>query len=481
MSIYITTAISYTNGSPHIGHVYETILADFIKKQFQLINDDVKLLTGTDEHGKKIEDSAKNENMEPKKYCDKYADIFLQMNKKLKIDFDYFIRTTDKNHIELVNDCIIKSIEKEDIYLDKYEGYYSLREESFISNTVAELNEFKDPINGVKYEYIKEESYFFKLSKHIEIINKTIKKIYPKNYKKGIKDRLKNLDTLNDLSITRTGFQWGIEFPENDKHIVYVWFDALLNYITGLKELYKKEKPDKIIHIIGKDITWFHSVIYPAILKSCFDDYYPTQILVHGFICDKDGKKMSKSIGNVISPQDLNNYPIEAIRFYMLSFGIGSDISFSISEMIERYNNILVHNFGNLVQRLGNLCYECNDEINEADIEIEEYDFSAIIDCINKYDLVGYNSIIFKLTTEANMKLTNEKPWKNIKKIEILKKLLFKLNIITKLLYPYIPEKIKQIRNIFGFNENMKLIDTNIDNLKINFRKGQRIFNLINV
>jgi methionyl-tRNA synthetase len=479
MSIYLTTAISYTNGTPHIGHLYEIIVADFIKKQYQLISDDVKLLTGTDEHGKKIEETAKNNNMNTKDFCDMNYKLFLDMNKKFKIDYDYFIRTTDEEHKKIVKEAIIVSIENKDIYLGEYQGYYNIREEKYIPENVAKLTDYKDSITGIKYDYIKEESYFFKLSNHLEIIKNCISTIYPQSYKNQI---LNMSNQLHDLSISRTSFSWGIDFPNDKNHIVYVWFDALLNYITGLKILYKKEKPDQIIHIIGKDIIWFHSVIYPAILNSCFKDFFPSKILVHGFICDKNGNKMSKSIGNVITPDDLNKYPIEAIRYYMLSaVNIGDDLNFSIEVMIKKFNNVLISNFGNLVQRLGNLSYDCFEEINKIDIKDIEYNLTDIINYITTYDFIKYNEEVFKLITDLNIYISEEKPWekKNQEKMQMLKLLLYKLNIITKLLYPYIPDKIIEIRKLFGFNKNLKLTDTNISNINIKFKKKQIMFKFL--
>ena len=481
MSILLTTGISYSNSFPHIGHMYESILADFLKKQLLLLGNDVKLLTGTDEHGKKIQDSAKSKNMDPKQFCDEISQYFKTMNDKLKISYNHFIRTTDEHHKNIVQKCIIQSTKNNDIYLGEYKGYYCIREETFITEDAAKLTDYKDPITNTPYEYLCEESYFFKLSNYINEIQKTITSIVPIKYQTEVKDRLISLKELNDLSISRTSFDWGIQFPNDDKHIIFVWVDALFNYFSGSKIIFGNKKPDKIIHLIGKDIIWFHSIIYPALLKSCLNDFFPTNILVHGFICDKNGKKMSKSVGNVISPDDLEQYPLEAIRFYMLSeSNLGEDLDFSIDNMVNKYNNILIDSFGNIVQRLGNLCIEYIDDINKLEYD-EKYDISHIIQSINNYDLLKYFNLVFNLVKEINIYLTNEKPWdKNIefsKKIIILKTCLHKLNFITKLLYPYIPDKINEIRHIFGFNEFFNLNDNNVDNLIFTFKKKQIIFN----
>lgn len=491
MSTYITTSIHYCNAREHCGHIYEVILADFIKKQFELLGQNVKLMTGTDEHGKKIQSTAEKQNKLPKEFCDEMVVHFINMNKKYQVDYDHFIRTTDDYHMKLVQDCIVKVFVNSDIYKGEYKGYYSVREETFIPEESAKLTDYKDPLTNLPYEYLSEESYFFKMSKYLPKIKEVINSIYPLKYQQEITERLNKLDELKDLSISRTSFDWGIPFPNqiDNRHVMYVWFDALLNYVSGLNYMYNAkwpsprgfaEKPEKIIHIIGKDIIWFHGVIYPAILNSCFNNYYPDKILVHGFITDKDGKKMSKSLGNVILPDDLDKYPVEAIRFYMLTeTNLGEDLKFSVERMMDKYNFTLIDDFGNLVQRLGNLCKDHITEINNLSLS-ESDDFIELIDAINNYDLLKYYGLVFNKIRELNSFLNLEKPWeKNIdknKKILVLKKCLYRLNIITKLMYPYIPNKIMDIRRIFGFSNGLNLNDNNIDDLNILFEKKQIIF-----
>lgn len=488
MSIFVSSAIAYCNSNCHIGHVYEVILCDFIKRQFELLDHDVKLMTGTDEHGKKIQSTAEKNNMKPKEFCDEMVKHFVDMNKKYDINYDHFIRTTDDYHIDLVQNCIKKAFENNDIYKGEYKGYYSIREETFVPEESAKLTDYKDPVTGIPYDYISEESYFFKMAKYLPKIKEVINSIHPLKYQQEVSERLEQIGELKDLSISRTSFDWGIKFPNDEKkqerHITYVWFDALFCYMSSLKKLYgNTSKPDKIIHIIGKDIVWFHSVIYPAMLNSCFNDFYPYKILTHGFITDKEGRKMSKSLGNVISPDDLNKYPVEAIRFYVLTeTNIGDDLNFSIERMMDKYNFVLIDEFGNLVQRIGNLVSDCLDEINKMSYYCS-YEFTDIIDAINNFDLMKYYNLVFNKIKELNVFLNQEKPWdkeidKN-KKVIILKKCLHRLNIITKLLYPYIPKKIIEIRKLFGFSDSLSLNDNTLNELNMSFKKKQIIFEMV--
>jgi methionyl-tRNA synthetase len=460
MNKLITTAISYTNGDPHIGHLYEIILADFIKKIFELkySKETVKLLTGTDEHGKKIEESAKLNNIGTKEFCDINSKKFRDLYDKCNIDYDYFIRTTDDNHKELVKDSLIKSFNNCDIYLDTYEGWYNIREENFVSELEAKETDFIDPISNKPYEKIKEESYYFKLSKYKDFIQDNLKIVVP------LIDNFNNrLENLKDLSISRTSFKWGIEFPFNSNHITYVWFDALLNYVTGAKKLGSKHE---IYHLIGKDILWFHSVIYPAILKSCkYEDFLPKKILVHGFVLDKNRQKMSKSLGNVIDVNYLlNKFNEESVRFYFLkNTKLGEDFVFNEDILINDYNNILLKDYGNLIQRIHKLSIDIIFEINSKFSEKEKsfitiYD-KILDDFILDIDISKYFENVFNIIKECNKDISEQEPWKKNKeeRCEIITELLIKVKYINKLLYPIIPQKIREIENIFDFGKNLNI------------------------
>jgi methionyl-tRNA synthetase len=484
--IFITTAISYTNGSPHIGHLYEAILADFIKRVYQIRGYEVKLLTGTDEHGKKIQTTAQEQNLTPIQLCDKYSLQFKEMNKKINSSYDYFIRTTEPTHKEHVSKTIdnIISIQSEDnpiIYLGEYSGYYNMREECYITQIQASQTNYIDPISSKPYEILKEPSYFLKLDKYEKEINKCVEKIIPSHFIPEIKSRLSK--GLEDLSITRTGIDWGIPFPTNNSHTIYVWFDALLNYITGQNILYglnglNDNKKVKSIHLIGKDIIWFHSVIYPAILEASYPqhDYnkYIDKILVHGFILDKEGRKMSKSMGNVISNDELlKTYPIEAIRYYLITNTIlGQDFKFDSYNLVNMYNNILIKNFGNLFQRLLKvikpLQIEINQylELNKTILEINKVKCNDMLDkFICEMNFYLYHDYLNQLINISNKDLTEKKPWtlEIEEQVEILSHMVVDFYLIMCLMYPIIPSKVLDLGTHFGWNKfDLKIEQINL-------------------
>ncbi len=465
-NILITTAISYTNGSPHIGHLYESVLADFVTRSFARFSN-AKLLTGTDEHGKKIQSVALANGVTPIELCNTNSAKFTQLNQKLGVNFAHFIRTTDQAHKNLVVEAIEKSYRAGDIYLSEYTGYYNVREESFITDQEAALNNFADPVTGIPYEKVTEESYFFRLEKYCKHISQLLdsRLVYPAN-KFAIDDRLK---TLKDLSISRTSFDWGIQFPQfesNKPHVVYVWFDALLNYISGAKAI----KPnltdwDQTIHIIGKDILWFHAVIYPGILQSCgYVQAQAKNILVHGFITDATGMKMSKSVGNVIEPDELlSKYPIEAIRYYLIMETIwGEDIKFNPDRLKELYNNQLIKDFGNLFQRLFTLAKPICTELNawfktngELITQSNLAHDNQVRSITGTYALGEYKSLFLTMCSSANKELTVTKPWATSDitiKVSQIGTLLIQLKQIMGLLYPMIPDKIIQLSNWLGWD-----------------------------
>ena len=288
---YITTAINYTNGNPHIGHAYEAIVTDTIARFYRLFGYDVYFLTGTDEHGQKVASKAESLEKDPKELCDMYVMKFKELNAKLNISNNYFIRTTDpKHHVNakaLWNCCK----ESGDIYLDKYTGWYNVKEECFVTETDAKMHDYKDPTTGLEYTKVSESSYFFRLSKYQDFLIKYIEDnrdfITPDRYRNNILNRLKN-QPLNDLSISRTTCNWGVPVPDDEDHVMYVWFDALSNYLTavdvldttGTDQSYWTE--GNIVHMIGKDITWFHCVIWPAMLQSA-GIALPRMVYSHGY------------------------------------------------------------------------------------------------------------------------------------------------------------------------------------------------------
>lgn len=477
-NILLTTAISYTNGSPHIGHLYEAILADFIKRVYQIANYDVKLLTGTDEHGKKIQLTAQDQTITPIELCDKYSNEFKQMNMRIDSAYDYFIRTTESAHKDLVSKSIqsILSTQSESnpsIYLGEYFGYYNIREECYITELQASKTNYIDPVTSKPYEIVKEPTWYLILNKYLEQINMVVKNIEPAYFQDEINTRI--LDGLEDLSITRTTFTWGIPFPStnldgDNQHIIYVWFDALLNYITGKNILFPNNSNIKPVHLIGKDILWFHSVIYPAILEACgYSDLVPHKILTHGFILDKDGRKMSKSLGNVIYNGELiERYPIEAIRYYLITNTVlGQDFKFDSENMVSNYNNILIKGFGNLFQRLFKVVKPIQQEINEwlksnqISLELRQNESNNLVRKVLNWDgnFKLYHDYLNTTINKLNKDLTEKKPWTLELKLQanILGEFLIDYYIIMCLMFPIIPSKILELSKHFGWENKLNL------------------------
>lgn len=441
----ITTAISYPNGVPHIGHMYEAILADIYNRLSILNGVNSKLLTGTDEHGKKIQVTAQNKGMTPIELCNMNSDLFKRMLENIDINYDLFIRTTDNDHIQLVTKVV--ELTSNDIFKSTYSGYYNIREETFVSPTDARENEYKDPVTGDLLEIREEETYMFCLSKFEEYIRENLHRVY--NFNTDSFDE--RLSKLQDLSITRLKseeFNWGIDFPLDHNHVIYVWYDALLNYITGLVSLFNSEKVETI-HVIGKDIVWFHCVIYPAILKSMGVFHIYDKIFVHGFILDANGNKMSKSLNNVVDPQYLlDKYQSDYIRFYLfMETNPGSDIKFSEERLVSVCNSILVNGFGNLFQRLYKLW-----------LDVDYYPFSSFthenndsIDILN--DFVSLRTKLIDDIDSINREITENKPWA----MSLHNKKNFLIGIGSKfysilcILSCIIPEKIKYLNSYLGF------------------------------
>ena len=477
--ILLTTAISYTNGSPHIGHLYEAVLADFIKRVSLMAGQtDTKLLTGTDEHGKKIQTTAQSQGLEPIELCNKYSKEFEQMNLQLDSSYDYFIRTSDQVHKDLVSNTIGNIMINSDdstkpIYLGEYSGYYNVREETYVTETQASQTNYLDPITSKPYEIVKEPSYYFVLNNYINEINNTTNTIVPYHFQEEIKTRLEK--GLEDLSITRTTFDWGIAFPnqliDSDKHIVYVWFDALLNYVTGKKILFSDSNNVKPIHLIGKDILWFHSVIYPGILKAGeYDDLMPDKILVHGFVLDKEGKKMSKTLGNVITNQELfNSYPIEAIRYYLITNTIlGQDFKFDPDNLTNLYNNVLIKDFGNLFQRINKIAKPLERELNswltksdtmESVKSTQIKTLTIVQNFLTNWDFLEYNNYLGEMISNLNKTLTEKKPWTLEPEQQVIEigNILINFHSVLCLIYPIIPSKTKTLAKYWGWENKINL------------------------
>ncbi len=380
--IYITTAISYPNGPPHIGHAYEAIATDAIARFQRLSGREVRFQTGTDEHGLKMAQAAAAKGIEPQELADEMANQFIVMCNKLNISYDRFIRTTEAEHHK-ASQAIWQAMEaKGDLYLDKYEGWYSVRDEAYYDE--SELIEAegeggaKEKLSpqGTPVEWTVEESWFFRLSKYQDPLLKLFKDS-PEFLKPDSRrnEMVKFVEGgLNDLSISRTSFDWGVKVPGSNNHVMYVWVDALTNYLTGLgypeqTDLYPKfwSEGGDITHIIGKDIVRFHTIYWPAFLMSA-NLPLPKQVFGHGFLLNR-GEKMSKSVGNVVDPIALADaFGVDQLRYFLLSEVIfGKDGSYSAEMIVTKTNADLANNFGNLAQRsLSMIAKNCEGKVPSA-------------------------------------------------------------------------------------------------------------------
>ena len=375
---YLTTPIYYVNDIPHIGHAYTTIIADVVARFSRLKGIDTFFLTGTDEHGQKIEEAAKKRGKTPKEYADEISSKFKELWDEFEISYDKFIRTTDSEHIKGVQKAFLEMYKKGDIYKDYYEGHYCVSCESFVAPGQL-VNDELCPDCGRATRIIKEESYFFKLSKYQDKILKWLKESKPILPEAKANEVIRFVeDGLKDLSITRTSFEWGVKLPKeiNDpKHVVYVWLDALFNYLTALG--YGSDDESKLqkywpanLHIVGKDILKFHAVYWPAFLMSIGYEL-PKKIAAHGW-WTRDGEKMSKSKGNVINPKEVADaYGLENFRYFMLrEVPFGADGDFSEKALIDRINNDLGNDLGNLLNRIIGMAYKYFDgKISSENVE----------------------------------------------------------------------------------------------------------------
>lgn len=485
----ITTAIDYVNGEPHIGHAYEKIFTDVIFRHFKKRSDKSFFLTGTDEHGIKIQKTAKTLNITPKELCDKNANSFIKAWNLLDIEYSKFIRTTDDYHEKTVQDIFEKLLEKGDIYKHKYTGLYCSGCECFLAEKDLDENG-NCPIHGKKPEAVSEENYFFKLTKYKDKIINHIKNnpnfIQP-NYR--AQEVLNQLENIEDISVSRakTNVEWGIEVKSDPSQVIYVWIDALSNYITGLgykvnnesEENYKEFWPVNY-HIIGKDILKFHSIYWIAILMALGLEL-PKSIYAHGWIMI-DKSKMSKSTGNVISPKTVmeafNLDKPDALRYFMATAAVnGKDGNYSDDDFKEKVNADLANNMGNLLNRTLNMLVKYFDgEIKEEFInnELVNETNETINSVLAYFDAMepalAANKII-ELVDNANKFVNDKAPWtlaKNNEMAECGKTLYSILNLMTKvaiLIEPYCPNIASDMAEQLKIDVNMKYSD--IKNLMI--------------
>ena len=479
-NFYLTTPIYYPSAKPHMGHAYSSISADVIARFKRIEGYNVNFLTGTDEHGLKIQRAAEKQQKDPKNFCDEISRNFIDLAKKLNLTNTDFIRTTEDRHKKTVSKLWNVLEEKKEIYISKYSGWYSVSDEAFYNEDEIETKADGkvSKVSGSKVEWMEEESYFFKLSKWQEPLLKYYEDnpdfIAPLSRKNEVISFVKS--GLKDLSISRTSFKWGIPVPNNNKHVIYVWLDALTNYISALDYFENNNKNQfwpADVHIIGKDIIRFHCVYWPAFLLAA-GIKSPKKVFAHGWILSGE-EKMSKSKGNILDPLDIiENYGLDEIRYCLMKEVIyGEDGKITPENLINCINSDLANNIGNLYQRITSIVHnKLNSSIplckpkDNSDLKIlnlVEDNLDLLIKTFNKYEIHNYLKDIIQLCSEVNKYVNDSAPWSlkddNLEKRNII--IYTVLEFIRKtsiLLQPIIPEKTKIILDSLNVKEDERFI-----------------------
>ncbi len=472
---YITTPIYYPSARPHMGHAYSSIIADFFARFKRIDGFNVHFLTGTDEHGLKIQRAAENKNIEPLEFCNQISQTFRDLSITLNLSNTDFIRTTEDRHKKTVQYLWSLLENNNDIYLSKYSGWYSISDEAFYSDDeIEEKNDIKIAnISGSHVEWIEEESYFFRLSKWqdklLEYYEKNPDFISPKSRKNEVISFVKS--GLKDLSISRRAFSWGIKVPNNPEHVIYVWLDALTNYISALNypdtkdELFKAYWPASV-HLIGKDILRFHAVYWPAFLMAAKIPL-PKKIYGHGWILSGE-EKMSKSKGNILDPIDIiKTYGLDPLRYYLIKeVSFGNDGNISIERLEDCINSDLANNYGNLCQRVTAFAEKnCSSKIPQIKNFIKDdltmlnkftNNITKIRNEIDNQNINFYINFIIDALFEANKYFNDQEPWKKKDDQERLNTIIYtSLEMIRKIsfmLYPIIPDTVERALKIFNLN-----------------------------
>ena len=490
-NFYITTPIYYPSGNPHMGHAYSSIIADVFARFKRNDNYNVLFLTGTDEHGLKIQKAAEKENLDPLIYCNKISEIFRKLNKKLNLSNDDFIRTTEKRHLKSVNDLWNKLIKSGDIYLSKYKGWYSVSDEAYYNvDEIIEKNGKKySTFSGSSVEWVEEESFFFKLSawekKLLDFYDKNEKFILPISRRNEVINFVKS--GLKDLSVSRTSFHWGIKVPNNSNHVIYVWLDALTNYLSALnypninENLYKNFWPASL-HVIGKDILRFHAIYWPAFLLAA-KIKPPVRVFSHGWILSGE-EKMSKSKGNILNPVEIiDKYGVDEVRYYLMKeVSHGSDGNISLRSLENCINSDLANNYGNLCQRvfsfIKNNCknkIKKNNKFSSSDKKLLNQTTlltNSLRKEMNNQNLNVYIKSVIDISFLTNKYVNDEEPWK-LKKTDIdkMNNILYicleQIAKISILLNPIIPIATTKVLNSLNLKDKFK---------NLSFLDGKSIF-----
>lgn len=472
-SYFISTAINYANGPPHMGHAYEAIAADVIARYHRAYGREVYFLTGADEHGQKIADTAAAQGLPPIELCNKHVAQFQELDHALNCRYDGYVRTTSDAHKTIARKLWAKCEQEGGVYLGMYVGWYNVREETFVTDSDALANDYKDPSSGVPLKKMEEPSYFFKLSEYqqklIEHIQTHAEFIVPEARRNEVLERL--AVPLKDLSVSRTTFDWGISVPGDiPGHVMYVWFDALSNYISAIG--YDPTAPDPSrssplahfwpasCHLIGKDIIWFHCVIWPALLM-CAGVPLPKTVLAHGFVHGPDGRKMSKSYGNVVDPYDvLARFPVDSFRFFLMrECTFGGDVTFNETALALRHNAELADTFGNLVNRSLNLCKSYSEgKIPsqlpcEIDLDVDKLR-TASEAAYKNYQIDVAASLATSALSTVNKFLTDKEPWKikddPHKRLVVLRTTLEAIYVACHFLAPFLTDGVGRVFAMLG-------------------------------
>lgn len=477
-TFYITTPIYYVNGAPHIGHAYTTIIADALARYHRLKEDDVFFLTGTDEHGLKIQRSAEDQGLTPQELVDKNSAKFRQLFEKLELTYDRFIRTTDADHKKTVVEMVRRMQEAGDIYLGEYEGWYSASDEAYYDE--SEIEDGKAIASGSPVEWVKEKSYFFRLSKFGDRLLKWYEEfpdaVAPASRRNEVISFVES--GLTDLSISRTTFDWGIPYPGDPEHVLYVWVDALTNYLTAAGAFDDMGRFEKYwpadVHLIGKEILRFHAIFWPAFLMSAGLPL-PKKVFAHGWWIN-EGEKMSKSKGNFIDAEELaKDYELDVIRYYMMrEIPLGNDGNFSKTRIVERNNADLADNIGNLVNRtlsmterfLGGTVPAIEPLSEELDRELRQKALTtrdAVDKAIQELQIHRALEAIINLSHDTNLYIQTAQPWAlnkegNTTRLEqVLYTALESIRYITVLIAAFIPDAADRILTGLGLDKDSPL------------------------